>query len=34
MVKDRETWRIDFMDFLERPLNLEEEISSDAETDE
>jgi hypothetical protein len=34
MDKDRETWRIDFMDFLERPLNLEEEILSDAETDE
>jgi hypothetical protein len=33
MVKDRETWRTDFMDFLERPLNLAEELS-DEESDD
>jgi hypothetical protein len=33
IVKDQETWRIDFMEFLERPLDLAKEISSDEETD-
>ena len=33
MVKERETWRTDFMDFLERPLNLAEELS-DEESDD
>ena len=30
-VKDCETWRTDFMDFLERPLDLEDEITMDEE---
>ena len=33
MVKERETWQTDFMDFLERPLNLAEELS-DEESDD
>jgi hypothetical protein len=33
LVKDRETWRADFMAFLEKPLNLDDEISeSEADT--
>ena len=34
MVKDRETWRTDFMAFLERPLDLDEEITSEEEEDD
>jgi hypothetical protein len=33
MVQDRETWRTDFIAFLERPANEEEEISTDEESD-
>ena len=29
MVKEHETWQTDFMDFLERPLNLAEELSDE-----
>jgi hypothetical protein len=34
LVKDRETWRTDFMEFLEKDLDLETEISSEEEDDE
>ena len=34
VVKDRETWRTDFMEFLERPLELEAEITSDEEDED
>ena len=34
MVKDRETWRTDFMLFLETPLDFEDDISSDEEDEE
>ena len=33
MVKDRETWKTDFMDFLEKELDLDEVISDDEEED-
>ena len=33
-VKDRESWRQDFTEFLEKDLNLEEEISSDSSSEE
>ena len=34
VLKDRETWRTDFMEFLERPLALEAEITSDEEDED
>jgi hypothetical protein len=34
MVKDRETWRTDFMEFLETPLDWEDDISSEEEDEE
>jgi hypothetical protein len=33
LVKDRETWRTDFMAFLERPLDLDAEISDDEDSE-
>ena len=33
MMKDRETWRTDFMEFLEKPMDLAEEITSEEGSD-
>jgi hypothetical protein len=33
LVKDRETWRTDFMAFLEQPLDLDAEISDDEDSE-